>query len=235
MKWCRIAPNGLIWSINFQNFSWRACSQTPQKGLPPSAVIIILFNHFRSWFLIFSLFKWSVPALWCRPFTCKLCVCVFFFWTVDILHLYIVKECFSFFLMNIFHSPLIGYEIGGGGGGGGEGDPWYHSDFFFITIQICLSWRVAGLLIFVSPKPLHDGRGQVTLGYLLTLAWMLMVITPNLGFLKLHSSGFMRLVLSTSCASRHLLYPQCHIFHQRNTQMLPVNHQGEVLVKGGCS
>ena len=24
---------------------------------------------------------------------------------------------------------------------------------FFITIQICLSWRVAGLLIFVSPKP----------------------------------------------------------------------------------
>ena len=38
--------------------------------------------------------------------------------------------------------------------------------FFFITIQICLSWRVAGLLIFVSPKPKHDGRGQVTLGYL---------------------------------------------------------------------
>ena len=25
--------------------------------------------------------------------------------------------------------------------------------FFFITIQIFLSWRVAGLLIFVSPKP----------------------------------------------------------------------------------
>ena len=25
--------------------------------------------------------------------------------------------------------------------------------FFFVTIQICLSWRVAGLLIFVSPKP----------------------------------------------------------------------------------
>ena len=24
---------------------------------------------------------------------------------------------------------------------------------FFITIQICLSWRVAGLLIFESPKP----------------------------------------------------------------------------------
>ena len=24
---------------------------------------------------------------------------------------------------------------------------------FFITIQICLSWRVAGLLIFLSPKP----------------------------------------------------------------------------------
>ena len=114
MKWCRIAPNGLIWSINFQNFSWRACSQTPQKGLPPSAVTIILFNHFRSWFLIFSLFKWSVPALWYRPFTCKLCVVVFF-WTVDILHLYIVKEGFSFFLMNIFHSPLIRYERGGRG------------------------------------------------------------------------------------------------------------------------
>ena len=44
--------------------------------------------------------------------------------------------------------------------------------FFFITIQICLSWREAGLLIFVSPKPLHDGLGQVTLGYLLTLAVM---------------------------------------------------------------
>ena len=64
---------------------------------------------------------------------------------------------------------------------------------------------------------------------------MLMGIIPIFGFLKLHSSGFMRLVLSTSCALRHLLYPQCHIFHQRNTQMLPVNHQGEVLVKGGCS
>ena len=25
--------------------------------------------------------------------------------------------------------------------------------FFFITIQIFLSWRVASLLIFVSPKP----------------------------------------------------------------------------------
>ena len=81
VKWCRIAPNGLIWSINFQNFSWRACSQTPQKGLPPSTVTIFLFNHliFRSWFLIFSFFKWSFPALWyrSRPFTCKLCVAFF--------------------------------------------------------------------------------------------------------------------------------------------------------------
>ena len=25
--------------------------------------------------------------------------------------------------------------------------------FFFITIQIFLSWKVVGLLIFVSPKP----------------------------------------------------------------------------------
>ena len=64
---------------------------------------------------------------------------------------------------------------------------------------------------------------------------MLMGIIPNLGFLKLDSSGFMRLVLSTNCAVGHLLYPQCHICHQTNTPMLPVNHQGEVLVKGGCS
>ena len=167
MKWCRIAPNGLIWSIDFQNFSWRACSQTPKKGLPPSAVTIILFNHFRSWFLIFSLFKWPVPALWYRPFTCKLCVVVFF-WTVDILHLYIMKGGFSFFLMNIFHLPLIRYERGGMG----RRRSVISFRFFFITIQICLSWRVAGLLIFVSPKPLHDGRGQVTLGYPLTLAVM---------------------------------------------------------------
>ena len=49
---------------------------------------------------------------------------------------------------------------------------------------------------------------------------MLMGIIPNLGFLKLEGSGFMRLVLSTNCAVRHLLYPQCHIdlYHQRNTQ-----------------
>ena len=44
---------------------------------------------------------------------------------------------------------------------------------------------------------------------------MLMDITPNLGFLKLDSSGFMRLVLSTSCALRHLPYPQCHIFDKK--------------------
>ena len=61
-----------------------------------------------------------------------------------------------------------------------------------------------------------------------------MGIIPNLGFLKLDSSGFMRLVLSTNCAVRRLLYPQCHICHQRNTQMLPANHQGEVLVKDRC-
>ena len=61
---------------------------------------------------------------------------------------------------------------------------------------------------------------------------MLMGIIPNLGFLKLESSGFMRLVLSTNCAVRHLLYPQCHVCHQRNTQMLPVNHQGGSSSKG---
>ena len=115
VKWCRIAPNGLIWSIHFQNFPWRACSQTPQKGLPPSTVTIVLFNHyiFRSWFLIFSCFKWSVPALWYRPFTCN---CVLLFSELWIyLHLYIVKEGFSFFLMNIFHSLLIRYGRGGRG------------------------------------------------------------------------------------------------------------------------
>ena len=38
----------------------------------------------------------------------------------------------------------------------GEGEKEIHDInqiFFFITIQIYLSWRVAGLLIFVSPKP----------------------------------------------------------------------------------
>ena len=35
---------------------------------------------------------------------------------------------------------------------------------------------------------------------------MLMGIIPNLGFLKLDTSGFMRLVLSTNCAVRHLIY-----------------------------
>ena len=146
MKWCRIAPNGHIWSINFQSFSWQACSQTPQKGLPPSAVTIVLFNHFRSWFLIFSHFRWSVPALWYRPFTCKLCVVFSELWIY--LHLYIVKEGFSFFLINIFCSPLIRY----GRGGRGRKRSVISFRFFFITIQFCLSWRVAGLL-FVSPQP----------------------------------------------------------------------------------
>ena len=36
-----------------------------------------------------------------------------------------MKEGFSFFLMNTFHSPLLGYGRGGGGGG----DPQHHSDF----------------------------------------------------------------------------------------------------------
>ena len=42
-------------------------------------------------------------------------------------------------------------KIWEGGGGGGERSVILR--FFFITIQIFLSWRVAGLLIFVSPKP----------------------------------------------------------------------------------
>ena len=36
--------------------------------------------------------------------------------------------------------------------GGGGGRRFVIFRFFFITIQIFLSWRVAGLLIFVSPK-----------------------------------------------------------------------------------
>ena len=55
------------------------------------------------------------------------------------------------FLMNIFHSALIRYGRGERGGGGGGRSVIFR--FFFITIQIFLSWRVAGLLIFVSPKP----------------------------------------------------------------------------------
>ena len=37
----------------------------------------------------------------------------------------------------------------------GEGEKEIHDikQIFFFTIQICLSWRVAGLLIFVPPKP----------------------------------------------------------------------------------
>ena len=42
-------------------------------------------------------------------------VCCFFSELWIYLHPYIVKEGFSFFLMNIFLSPLIGYVRGGGG------------------------------------------------------------------------------------------------------------------------
>ena len=43
------------------------------------------------------------------------------------------------------------WERGKRGGGGGRRSVIFR--FFFITIQIFLSWRVGGLLIFVSPKP----------------------------------------------------------------------------------
>ena len=76
-----------------------------KKKLPPSALTIVLFNLFPSWSIIFSLFKWSVPALLNRPFTRRLCVFFSELWIY--LHLYIVKEGFSFFLMNTFHSRLI--------------------------------------------------------------------------------------------------------------------------------
>ena len=51
-----------------------------------------------------------------------------------------------------------------------------------------------------------------------------MGIIPNLGYLKLDTSGLMKLVLSANCVVRHLLYPQwvlvlsSHICHQRSTQ-----------------
>ena len=147
MKWWRIAPNGLIWSINLQNFSWRACSRTLQKELPPLAVTTVLFNHFCSWFLIFSFLKWSVQALWYRHFTCKLCVVLFR--TVDI-PTPLWREAGLFFLPDEYFSFATDkiWERG-------EGKKEIHdiNQIFFITIQICLSWRVAGLLIFVSPKP----------------------------------------------------------------------------------
>ena len=84
-EWCRIAPNGLIWSINFQNFCGGSMFLDPhQKGLRPSA-LITSFQPFCSWSLIFSLFKWSVPTP-ARDigFLLASCVCVFFSWTVDI-------------------------------------------------------------------------------------------------------------------------------------------------------
>ena len=63
-----------------------------------------------------------------------------------------MKEGFSFFLVNTFYTSLIRIKIREGGGGGGGGIRRYHSDFFphvqiffSIFIQICLSWRVAGL------------------------------------------------------------------------------------------
>ena len=57
---------------------------------------------------------------------------------------------------------------------------------------------------------------------------MLMGITciPNLGFLKLHSSGFMRLVLSTNCALRHLLYPQCHMSSKKHSNAAGQSSRG---------
>ena len=51
--------------------------------------------------------------------------------------------------VNTFHTSLIRLKGGGGGGGGRFRDiiqiffPRFR--FFFIFIQICLSWRVAGL------------------------------------------------------------------------------------------
>ena len=54
--------------------------------------------------------------------------------------------------MNIFHSLLIRYGRGGGSRMGRRRSVITFR-FFFITVQICLSRRVAGLLILLSPKP----------------------------------------------------------------------------------
>ena len=53
-------------------------------------------------------------------------------------------EYFSFFTDKIWER---------GGGGVGRRRSVITFRFFFITVQICVSRRVAGLLIFVSPKP----------------------------------------------------------------------------------
>ena len=81
------------------------------------------------------------------------------------------------------------------------------------------------------------GEGRSPQGiYQCSQWWMLTSIIPDIGYLNLDSSRLMRLLLSASFALRHQLYSQwalvlwSHISHQRNTQMLLLNHQGEVLV-----
>ena len=134
----------------FSKFIWVSIFPDPPKGLSPSAVTLVLFNLFLNWSIVFSLFKWSIPALLYRHFTCKLCVFFSELWIY--LHLYIVKEGFSFLLMNTFHSPLIG-----------EGRRRFAISFrfVFISIQICLFQRMAGLLIFAFPRsPNMMGEGR---------------------------------------------------------------------------
>ena len=50
--------------------------------------------------------------------------------------------------------------------------------------------------------------------------------------LKLYSSGFMRLVLGTNCAVRHLLYPQCHMSSKKHSNAAGQSSRGSAS-KGG--
>ena len=69
-------------------------------------------------------------------------------------------------------------------------------------------WQVYWYLCPLSPNMM--GEGSSPQGTFRWSQWsMLMGIIPNLGFLKLPSSGVMGLVLSTNCAVRHQFYPQC--------------------------
>ena len=56
---------------------------------------------------------------------------------------------------------------------------------------------------------------------------MLMDITPNLGFLNLHSSGFMRLVLSTSlCLKTFTLSTMSHISSKKHSKAAGQSSRG---------
>ena len=125
----------------------------------------------------------------------------------------------------------------------GGGDSRYHSDLFSYPFRFVFSreWQVCWYLRSLQVLTWWARADCLRVSYRCSQWWMLMGIIPILSYLKLDGSALKRLVLSTDCAVRHQLYPQwslvlwSHICHQRNIQMLPVNHQGEVLVKDRCS